>query len=81
MKYGKTVIFIFIAFLTLIPLFMHANSIAVLPFKISAYNKNLKNQENYDNALKKKIEMEYLDLKKENLIKHYEKKDVGYVLL
>jgi len=44
-------------------------------------NKNLKNQENYDRALKKIIEMEYLDLKKENLIKHYEKKDVGYVLL
>jgi len=44
-------------------------------------NKNLNNQENYDHALKKITEMEYLDLKKENLIKHYEKKDVGYALL
>ena len=48
--------------------------------KIIKRNKLLSSKENYDNALEAIINIEYLELPKEILIKHYEKDDIGFVL-
>lgn len=49
--------------------------------KIIERNKNFNNKENYDHVLEEIIEIDYLDLLKEKLIKHYEKRNVGYTLI